>query len=94
MTLPSFCKGSKIEELFPVYSYPQVVWIDENGIVKSISDGSSINSANIRALLNDELVTMEQRIVEKKKSAVYEKPLYFNGNGGDGRWTHSARLSV
>ena len=85
MTLPSFCKGSKIEELFPVYSYPQVVWIDENGIVKSISDGSSINSANIRALLNDELVTMEQRIVEKKKSAVYEKPLYFNGNGGDGR---------
>ncbi len=86
MNLPSFFKGSKIDELFPTSSFPRIIWIDKNGIVKSIAyGGGSLTNENIEAMLNGQDVKMKQARVEKpQKNVIYEKPFYLDGNVGNG----------
>ncbi len=104
MTLPTFCKGSRIEELFPVTSYPTTVWIDENSVVRHIADGSSISDRNIREFLDRGTIQAENRILKKNAAVIYEKPFYIGGNVSDGeemmwystvsRYNHNLRPAI
>jgi len=83
MTLPSVSSDPNILKLFPVSGIPHVVWLDGNRVVKSVTYSASVNSKNIKGLLNNENVNMPQKLGnEEYISAIFQKPLFLDENGG------------
>jgi thiol-disulfide isomerase/thioredoxin len=83
MTLPSVCGDTKIQELFPHESIPHVIWIDKDGTVKAITDGTPINAKNIEEYIENGNISMAQKIDNKDLIRVNDHaPLFLDGNGG------------
>ena len=82
VTLPTVCKDSVLLELFNISGVPQIVWVDNQGTVISITYDASVNEKNINDLLNEKTVDMPQSIgTDELISIELDKPLFINGNG-------------
>ena len=82
--LPIVCNDQQLNAYFKPPSFPHYVWVDEKGIIRYISFGDDVTAENIELVLNHIPLNIE----EKKDSFSYYdsfKPLYVNGNGGNGR---------
>jgi thiol-disulfide isomerase/thioredoxin len=84
MTLPTTCgQDSIIEKLFQVSGLPHVAWIDEKGVLLSITEGGYLNSKNIKTILNTGFTEMPQKIGNDEYiKPDFTKPFFINGNGG------------
>nr|WP_121272131.1 TlpA disulfide reductase family protein [Pedobacter schmidteae] len=47
-----------VKALFPAVGYPHQIWIDKNGIVKSINDGRQTTKANVNRLIAGEAINI------------------------------------
>jgi thiol-disulfide isomerase/thioredoxin len=69
-----------------IHGFPFVIWIDRKGVVKAISDGSSLTEENVEAFMNGRpFEYIDQSALGQDKlqdSYNYQMPLLSNGNGG------------
>lgn len=82
INLPFITDDTLLQKMFPHTLLPHEVWIDSSGMVKAITSHKEVNTANITAVLQGKKVILR----EKKDLPGFdiEKPLFVNGNGGDG----------
>ncbi|WP_343748187.1 TlpA disulfide reductase family protein [Fluviicola sp.] len=62
------------ENLFPAKSFPHQIWIDKNGIVKSINNGRKANLSLIPKLINGENINL--KIKEDEMDPYISKAIY------------------
>ncbi|WP_028296193.1 TlpA family protein disulfide reductase [Olivibacter sitiensis] len=82
--LPVATADSALRRLFPHRTLPHYVWIDGDGKVAAISSHEEVKGENIAKLFYNG----KPEIARKQDMQVAydaEKPLFINGNGGDGR---------
>ena len=82
-SLPNVFAEKELHKHFPHVYLPHYVWIDQNGVVKAITDGKSINELEINKALNGNY----QDLIKKKDFKIAldkNAPIFMNGNGGDG----------
>jgi thiol-disulfide isomerase/thioredoxin len=51
-------EDTMLKQLFPAIGYPHQIWIDKNGVVKSINDGTKTTKENINKLIKDEPINL------------------------------------
>ncbi len=84
MSLPVVYGDSLLTNYFQPDGYPHCVWIDETGVIRSVTAGREVTESNILAILQNRNFQMDQ----KDDSSIlvdYDKPLFINNNAGDGR---------
>jgi thiol-disulfide isomerase/thioredoxin len=84
MSLPVVCGDSLMNNYFQPDGYPHCVWIDETGVIRSVTGGMEVTEAHIQSILRNKNFQMDQ----KDDSSIlvdYDKPLFINNNAGDGR---------
>lgn len=82
--LPVLTNDEHFRFLFPHRELPHYVWI-ENGVVKIITGYEEVNAGNIQAALNREQTELKAKIDEKRLPYDRKKPLFVDGNGGNGK---------
>jgi len=81
----SICDDKILKKLFPHQSLPHYVWIDNKGIVKAITSASEVSVENVKAMIEGKyLLLQEKNDASKESSHDILKPLFINGNGGNG----------
>lgn len=83
VTLPTVCDDKTLQRFFPRNSVPHIVWIDPAMKLLSVTREDQVNEANIAKLIGGEAVSMPVKDGIKYK-VDFSKPLYLNGNGGNG----------
>ncbi len=83
LRLPISCNQQSLTEYFKVPSYPHYIWIDEKGIAKYVTQGYDVTEENIEKVIDHVPVQMQQKADSDLDFQIY-KPLFVNGNGGDG----------
>jgi thiol-disulfide isomerase/thioredoxin len=84
ITLPTVCGDTVLAgKLFKYRGVPHVVWVDKNSYVKHFTHGDVLNSKNVKSILNNEELDIHQKTA-LDLTIDYTKPLFFNGNGGNG----------
>ncbi|CAM4208371.1 Thiol-disulfide isomerase or thioredoxin [Pedobacter westerhofensis] len=81
--LPNVTEDQVLGKLFPHKDLPHFVWINSNGIVKSITEYDIVDKEHIEQLLKTDSISVRQKhdvFVPFQK----DKPLLINGNGGNG----------
>jgi thiol-disulfide isomerase/thioredoxin len=77
--IPFVTEDKTINKLFPRNYNPWIVWIDNKGIVKYISDGQWVNDDNIRLFVKGEKPKLVQNVfIETPKTVL---PLFAVDNG-------------
>lgn len=83
ITLPTICDDRSLLKFFPRASVPHIIWIDRDMKLMSVTRDDQINASNIAKLVNGEDVNMPVKDGVKYK-VDFSRPLYLNGNGGNG----------
>jgi thiol-disulfide isomerase/thioredoxin len=83
VSLPTVCTDSVLSKMFPRIGVPHVIWIDK-GTVRSITEGSVLNNKVVSKFLRDARFTMPQAWRDDPIPVDFNKPLFANGNGGNG----------
>lgn len=81
MSLPVICGDKSLDELFPHYSFPHVIWVDKEGIVKHRTKGIYLDSDNLSSMIANK----EMKLYDVNADlAIFDrsKPLFINENGG------------
>jgi thiol-disulfide isomerase/thioredoxin len=82
----AFTFNASLYKSFVTIGIPHLVWIDDKGIIKAISPGGDLTTANIEAFLRGENFTFLDRshakVEANKKDYNRSKPFLVNGNGG------------
>ncbi len=83
MTLPTVCGDTILgQQVFRHSGVPYVAWVDPEGYVRSITYSASVNSGNIRRMLEGYNVPMPQyRSNDSYIIPDFGKPLYMSGYG-------------
>jgi thiol-disulfide isomerase/thioredoxin len=81
--LPQITGDKQLHHLFPHSALPHYVWINKDGILKALTSFKEVTSLNIMKVVSGDLSTIKQRKVQLEKYDA-TKPLFVNGNGGDG----------
>jgi len=94
MTLPIVCGDTLLDYFFPNPGVPKIVWIDQNGIYQSFTNGTYLTESIIEKILRQEPLTMFQLTLSNSKGSLIDlepsriqkfwEPLFVNGNGHDG----------
>lgn len=84
MNLPVSCKDTTLRKYFPRRTVPRYYWIDSNGVVASLTHSDQVTSSHIRRWIETGPFHMDQ-IVEEIYRIDVNKPLFVDGNGGEGR---------
>lgn len=73
-----------LHHLFPHQYLPHFVWIDQKGVVKSITGVEEVTADNINQMLNGKTPQMQ---VKSDKKIPYDRmqPFLMHDNGGDGK---------
>lgn len=83
--LPMSFSDSIPKQLFPYQGVPHIIWIDQEGIVYSITKGNELNKENIELLLEGKKVNMRQKgktsLKYKMRNFNSFEPFFINGNG-------------
>lgn len=80
-TISSATDDNELRKLFPHQNLPHYVWIDGNGIVKSITGIEALTAANIEKTLGGVLASSDQK-KDLVRAYDYKQALLFNNNGG------------
>lgn len=83
MKLPIAFGDTTLSDHFPRVGVPHVVWVDENGVIASITDGTQLNAEKVKRALAGKGEDMQQAVTHLVERD-YEKPLFVAGNGGNG----------
>jgi thiol-disulfide isomerase/thioredoxin len=83
MTLPMICGDPAIKQLFPRNGVPRYVWIDSNGVVRSVTNSTSITASNIQKWISEGPFQLPQ-IIDDWERVNAAKPIFVDGNGGSG----------
>jgi thiol-disulfide isomerase/thioredoxin len=81
--LPEVTGDVTLHKLFPHRTLPHYVWINGDGTVVAITEYTEVNAANIMAMLNGGAPSLTEK-KDLKVPFSDDKPLFINGNGGDG----------
>jgi thiol-disulfide isomerase/thioredoxin len=74
-----------LEQVFPHQGIPHYVWIDQHQIVRAITSSDELTAQNLLALIAGSKLNVKQK--DDGQKALFhsiDKPLFINGNGGDG----------
>lgn len=81
MLIPSIYRDSVLTGYFKPDGFPHCVWIDSSGVVRSITSDREVTEANIRDILNNTGMPMEQK---DDSTVMYSNtPLYDKGKYSD-----------
>lgn len=83
MTLPMSCRDSTLWKNFPSNALPRYVWIDQDGIIKAITDGKDVTRENIAKWISNGTLKLTNLRERKIISVNPVTPIYVNGNGGE-----------
>ena len=94
MTLPMVCNDTILKQLFPTSVVPHVIWVDQSGYIRSITDGTQVTEWVIEAILaKKELLIPQARgfndYTQYRDSAQVDdpfRPLLVGGNGNPGKY--------
>ncbi|OOQ59996.1 TlpA family protein disulfide reductase [Mucilaginibacter pedocola] len=81
--LPELTGDVALHKLFPHHTLPHYVWINGGGTVVAITEFTEVNGANIRAMLQNGATSLSEK-KDLKVPFSDDRPLFINGNGGDG----------
>jgi thiol-disulfide isomerase/thioredoxin len=84
MSLPVSCKDSVLRAAFPRSAVPRYCWIDENGVLASVTNTNQVTSANIRKWIVSGPFQMDQ-VIDEMIWVKGSDPIFVDGNGGTGR---------
>ena len=82
--MPVATNNKLLMEYFQPSGYPHYVWIDQKGIVRYITYADVVNEENIKDALKNKPLQLAEKKDEQFNWDI-ERPLYVNGNGGDGK---------
>lgn len=82
VSLPVTFDNPLLDDYFPHQYLPHEVWLDSNGAVLAVTSSEEVTPDNITAFLNGEHPSLH--IKNDLKNFDVNKPLYVNGNGGNG----------
>ncbi|PVD54115.1 hypothetical protein DC498_01620 [Terrimonas sp.] len=82
VSLPVTFDNPLLDDYFPHQYLPHEVWLDSNGVVLAITSSEEVTPDNIKAFLSGERPSLH--IKNDLKNFDVNKPLYVNGNGGNG----------
>lgn len=82
MTLPISCGDSELKLLFPHQLVPHVVFIDQNGLVKYITESLYLNKEVLKNILNKKEMIIPLK-TDEYPNIQRAKPLFINGNVAD-----------
>ncbi len=80
-TIGTVTGDNELRKLFPHMGLPHYVWIDENGIVKSITGLEAITAPNIEKAIAKVFTSLEQK-KDLLRPYDYKQAMLFNDNGG------------
>jgi thiol-disulfide isomerase/thioredoxin len=84
IVLPEVMSDTLLHALFPHTYLPHYVWISTKGKVFTITGMEEMTAANIQKVLDGRANTIRQKADAKAVAYDTKKPLFINGNGGDG----------
>jgi thiol-disulfide isomerase/thioredoxin len=67
---------------FGITSMPFVIWIDESGIVKAITNANDVNEKNIQSFLDGRSFSFKNKSYNAQLDYDWRQPLLIYGNGG------------
>jgi len=82
--IPDVLGDTVLSKLFPHTYLPHYIWVDAAGTVKAITSYEDVNEPTINRMLNGQGTTLGVKNDNELISYDSSKPLFFNGNGGDG----------
>ncbi|MCE7044459.1 TlpA family protein disulfide reductase [Dyadobacter sp. CY312] len=85
IVLPEVMSDTLLHALFPHTYLPHYVWISTEGKVLSITGMEEMTAENIQKVLDGQANTIRQKVDGKAIAYDTKKPLFINGNGGDGK---------
>lgn len=83
MKLPIAFGDTTLSDHFPRLGVPHVVWVNADGVIALITDGTQLTAENIQEVLKGGDNGITQAVTHLTERD-YEKPLFVAGNGGDG----------
>lgn len=74
-------------EKLGIPSFPHIIWIDQAGIVRAITDERELTNENIQAFISGKTMNLPEKLNEQayeKQQSTYnmQQPFLVNGNGG------------
>lgn len=81
LKLPFIVSNSELEKYFPHRTIPHEIWIDQNGIVKSITSDIEVNAKNIQTALYEKNLSVTQKY--EIRGSDFSKPFLAGGIGRD-----------
>lgn len=84
LKLPVAANNKLLIDYFRPEGYPHFAWIDQQGMVRYITQAEDVTEKNVEEAIAGKFLSLEFRNVEPLKYDG-DKPLYVNGNGGDGK---------
>lgn len=79
MTLPVACGDKQLNDLFPHSSVPHLVFVNDSGVVKYITDGNNLHEETIQNMIDHKNMKFYEKTDEYAKINRL-KPLFINGN--------------
>ncbi|HLT42875.1 MAG TPA: TlpA disulfide reductase family protein, partial [Sphingobacteriaceae bacterium] len=80
--LPTVVNNSILQEYFPHKYIPHYVWVNHEGRIEAITGAEAVNRANIKAVIEGRNLDVPNK--NDLLSFDFKKPLFIDGNGGDG----------
>ncbi len=84
MSLPVVCGDSLLNNYFQPDGYPHCVWIDETGVIRSVTGGMEVTGAHIESILRNKNFQMDQKD-DSTVTVNIDSPLYNYGNNASGK---------
>lgn len=86
MRIPLVRRDTLLEKMFPTYTIPHYVWIDQYGVVRAITKSRQVDSTNIAAVLNDQGYSPPMQL-EYHLPWGWDEPMFTSGVFGNGENT-------
>lgn len=79
MTLPIACGDKNLKVLFPHETVPHVVWVNNTGIVKYVTNGAYLNEETVDSIIAENEISMAEK-TDDYPTVDRTRPLFINGN--------------
>ena len=84
--IPSVTEDSVLFRVLPPSGYPTIIWIDETGVFRSVTDGGGLTEYNVQSLLEGDKFNLETlEWLDRRNVLDYGLPLFDDGNKGIGK---------
>ena len=83
-SFPDVLGDTLLSKLFPHTYLPHYIWVDGAGIIRAITGYEDVNKDTINKMLASQPAALAVKKDDELIKYDQDKPLFFNGNGGDG----------